>query len=404
MISRHGLAMGLSARSSGRVCQVPDRKHPGIRPPPGRLARDQSRRALVLARGCRADLGRTPRPQPLRRNPLASRSRRASRPDRSGGLDDRAPEECPLPFRLVSQVAFLPPDIELWWVGTLGWAMSQSELEHGPSRQRGRVRFLGNVSDAELCRLYQMAGWSIYPSRYEGFGFPILDSLRHGTPVLASSTSSMCEFDHPSVYFFDPHDPGTVDLAWQRLHDTEDAPSRRPGLTSFIAGISWPGHPRCLRASPRVWCRPTILLDCASISADRDPAVLPISGPQTEAPSGLRPPAGMRVGIGPFTTQTASHNRGLGAISEVLFPRSGTRPGQQLRSLLRRGPLVRSTSEGRKRGNPPAAARASPRRGEPGRCSNTADHDQSRRHRRVSVAQRAGLAQATLCRRKPRTG
>ena len=68
------------------------------------------------------------------------------------------------------------------------------------------------MSDAELCRLYQMAGWSIYPSRYEGFGFPILDSLRHGTPVLASCTSPMCEFDHPSVYFFDPHDPGTVDL------------------------------------------------------------------------------------------------------------------------------------------------------------------------------------------------
>ena len=49
-----------------------------------------------------------------------------------------------------------------------------------------------------------------------------------------------------------------------------------------------------------------------SISAGREPAVLPISGPQTQAPGGLRPRAGMRVGIGPFTTQTASHNRGLG--------------------------------------------------------------------------------------------
>ena len=52
---------------------------------------------------------------------------------------------------------------------------------------------------------------------YEGFGFPILDSLRHGTPVLASCTSSMGEFDNPGIFFFDPQDPATVDLAWQRL-------------------------------------------------------------------------------------------------------------------------------------------------------------------------------------------
>ena len=84
-----------------------------------------------------------------------------------------------------------------------------------------RIRFLGNVSDARLCRLYQKAGWSIYPSRYEGFGFPILDSLRHGTPVLSSCTSSMGEFDHPGVFFFDPQDPATVDLAWQRLQATK---------------------------------------------------------------------------------------------------------------------------------------------------------------------------------------
>ena len=86
-----------------------------------------------------------------------------------------------------------------------------------------RVRFLNNVSDAELCRLYQMAGWSIYPSRYEGFGFPVLDSLRHGTPVLASGTSSMAEFNHPGVFFFNPDDPGTLDRAWQQLQETEAA-------------------------------------------------------------------------------------------------------------------------------------------------------------------------------------
>jgi hypothetical protein len=125
-------------------------------------------------------------------------------------------------FDWFQKTTLLPSDMELWWVGKLGWMISRAELQRMANRAVGRrVRFLGNVSDARLCRLYQEAGWSIYPSRYEGFGFPILDSLRHGTPVLSSCTSSMGEFDHPGVFFFDPHDPATVDLAWQRLQATK---------------------------------------------------------------------------------------------------------------------------------------------------------------------------------------
>jgi glycosyltransferase involved in cell wall biosynthesis len=79
------------------------------------------------------------------------------------------------------------------------------------------------VSDAELCCLYQTAGWSAYPSLYEGFGFPVLDALRHGTPVLAGYHSALCELDHPGVHFFDPYDPATVDDAWKRLQSSGSA-------------------------------------------------------------------------------------------------------------------------------------------------------------------------------------
>ena len=119
-----------------------------------------------------------------------------------------------------------------------------------------------NVSDAELCRLYQMAGWSIYPSRYEGFGFPILDSLRHGTPVLASCTSSMAEFDHPGVFFFDPNDPGTLDRAWQRLQETEQLTISRTRLDGLY---SWDRVARTIldayARSRRLSCRWTSSID-----------------------------------------------------------------------------------------------------------------------------------------------
>ena len=129
------------------------------------------------------------------------------------------------------KTTLLPPDMELWWVGKLGWMISHAELERMANPAGGRrIRFLDRVSDGELCRLYQQASWSIYPSRYEGFGFPILDSLRHGTPVLSSCTSSMGEFDHPGVFFFDPQDPATVDLAWQRLQAAKPVTIPRAGL------------------------------------------------------------------------------------------------------------------------------------------------------------------------------
>ena len=113
----------------------------------------------------------------------------------------------------------LPEDSELWWVGPVGWLTSRRRLRpYARANSKGRrVRFLGKVSDAELCRLYQTAGWSAYPSLYEGFGFPVLDALRHGTPVLASAHSSLCELDHSGVHFFDPYDADTVDGAWRSL-------------------------------------------------------------------------------------------------------------------------------------------------------------------------------------------
>ncbi len=112
----------------------------------------------------------------------------------------------------------LPRDSELWWVGPLGWMTSRRELRRlGASADGRRIRFLGVVSDKQLCRLYRTAGWSIYPSLYEGFGFPVLDSLRHGTPVLASGNSSIREFDSAGLHLFDPCDASTVDDAWRAL-------------------------------------------------------------------------------------------------------------------------------------------------------------------------------------------
>ncbi len=110
----------------------------------------------------------------------------------------------------------LTDDAELWWVGSIGWITCQDDLKQFERREgtNRRIKFLGVVEDAELCKLYQTASYSAYPSLYEGFGFPVLDSLRHNTPVLAAMNSSIREFDSPGMFFFDPVDRETVDEAY----------------------------------------------------------------------------------------------------------------------------------------------------------------------------------------------
>lgn len=56
-----------------------------------------------------------------------------------------------------------------------------------------RIKFIGNVTDAELKRLYSNALSFIYISLYEGFGLPPLEAMACGTPVIVSNNSSLPE-------------------------------------------------------------------------------------------------------------------------------------------------------------------------------------------------------------------
>ena len=65
-----------------------------------------------------------------------------------------------------------------------------------------------------MCAFYRRAAtFTIYPSFYEGFGFPVLDSLLHGAPVICGYNSSLQEFDCPGVHYFDATDGESLDEA-----------------------------------------------------------------------------------------------------------------------------------------------------------------------------------------------
>ena len=75
---------------------------------------------------------------------------------------------------------------------------------------RDRVDWLGPVSEERLRELYARAGLLLFPSRYEGFGLPVLEAMRHGTPVVTSTTSSLPEVAGDAAVLVDPEDVETM--------------------------------------------------------------------------------------------------------------------------------------------------------------------------------------------------
>ena len=68
------------------------------------------------------------------------------------------------------------------------------------------VEFPGFVSDDELVSLYNAASMFVYPSRYEGFGLPVLEAMSCGTPVIASTAGAVPEVAGDAAILVDPDD------------------------------------------------------------------------------------------------------------------------------------------------------------------------------------------------------
>jgi glycosyltransferase involved in cell wall biosynthesis len=69
-----------------------------------------------------------------------------------------------------------------------------------------RVIFLKDIPFDELPVIYQLASIFIYPSRYEGFGIPVLEALNSGTPVIAATGSCLEEAGGPDSRYINPDD------------------------------------------------------------------------------------------------------------------------------------------------------------------------------------------------------
>jgi glycosyltransferase involved in cell wall biosynthesis len=72
------------------------------------------------------------------------------------------------------------------------------------------VRWLGEVGDEELARLYRGARCVAYVSLYEGFGLPVLEAMACGAPVVAAQTGALEEVSGNAAVLVDPLDPDAI--------------------------------------------------------------------------------------------------------------------------------------------------------------------------------------------------
>lgn len=112
------------------------------------------------------------------------------------------------------QAAHPGDDAALVLAGAQGWLFDSAWVANAQG-----VICTGFIDDADKGALYAGALAFVFPSLYEGFGFPVLEAMACGTPVLCSNSSSLPEVAGDAALLVDPRDTGAIASALGRLSD-----------------------------------------------------------------------------------------------------------------------------------------------------------------------------------------
>lgn len=133
---------------------------------------------------------------------------------------------------------------ELVLAGRPGWKYVELFRAIDQSPVRDKVHVIGYVDDADKPALYNLASLFVYPSFYEGFGFPPLEALSSGVPVIASHSASLPEVIGEAGVLIDPYRPDELYQSMRQILSDRDyqirlrerALARRSDFTWSAAG------------------------------------------------------------------------------------------------------------------------------------------------------------------------
>ncbi|MDA9802825.1 glycosyltransferase family 4 protein [bacterium] len=115
-------------------------------------------------------------------------------------------------------------------------------------QERDRISKLGlndrviqrSVPDIDMPAVYSGARAFVFPSRYEGFGLPVLEAMACGTPTILARSSSLPEVGGDAAVFFDPGKPASLAaVALNLLSDSAALAAYAERARKRAAGFTW---------------------------------------------------------------------------------------------------------------------------------------------------------------------
>ena len=124
-------------------------------------------------------------------------------------------------------------------------------LEHAINSMnlKNQVYFLGFISSRELKAVYRLSEFLVFPSLFEGGGFPIVEAFTEGTPVICSNATALPEYGGDAVLLFDPSSPESIAETIKKVYldDKLKETLRRNGARR-IRSLTWERTARTYRA------------------------------------------------------------------------------------------------------------------------------------------------------------
>lgn len=107
----------------------------------------------------------------------------------------------------VKALPYLPDDLHLVVVGKRTKYAERVEAWARHNNVAHRLHMLSDVDNSALTAIYQLAESFVYPSRYEGFGIPIIEAIQSRLPVVACTGSCLEEAGGPDCLYVSPDNP-----------------------------------------------------------------------------------------------------------------------------------------------------------------------------------------------------
>jgi glycosyltransferase involved in cell wall biosynthesis len=131
-------------------------------------------------------------------------------------------------------------DFHLVFAGHRGWKSKDFYRSRSISKYSKKIHIIHEVESADLPAVYNLASVFVYPSLYEGFGFPPIEAMASGIPVIASANSSISEIVGSSGVLIDPYRIETIAESFSAiLFNPEFSKSLRKAGLAHTIDFNW---------------------------------------------------------------------------------------------------------------------------------------------------------------------